>query len=164
MCLVHSTYIFFRFILKNMEHTDLLAEYYDNFNGTSVVLMNEITPKYFHKLQDPKRFLSFTKDRLFIQNTVFYFHKRCTLRELFNQKLRMFQEAGLVDYWIENYTESIRMKTIVKKRPKKLKVENIFGALEIGIAMFMLCCIFFILEILSVRIRYIRFVVDYFTY
>lgn len=154
---------FFRFILKNMEHTDLLAEYHDNFNGTSVVLMNEITPKYFHKLQDPKRYLSYTKDRLFIQNTVFYFNKRCTLRELFNQKLRIFQEAGLVDYWIENYTESMRMKP-TGKSPSKLKLANIFGAFQISIIMYIFCSIVFILEIVSVRIRHVKFVIDYFTY
>lgn len=146
-----------------MDHTKLLEEYYDNFNGTSVVLMNDITPKYFHVLNVPNRFLAYTKDRLFTQNTVFYFQKRSVLRELFNQKLLRFQEAGLIQYWVEQYTESVRTKPN-RKIPTKLELKSIFGAFQICYVMYSFSCIVFLLELISMRINNVKYFLDFFTY
>lgn len=146
-----------------MDHTALLAEYHDNFNGTSVVLMNEITPKYFHVLNVPNRFLKYIKDRLFSQNTVFYFRKRSVLRELFNQKLRRFQEAGLVEYWVEQYTESVRTKPNIRKATT-LELKSIFGAFQICYVIYAFSCIVFLLELLSVRCHFVKYFIEFFTY
>lgn len=146
-----------------MEHTDLLAEYHDTFNGTSVVLMNEISPKYFHMLHDPQQYLAFTKDRLFIQNTVFYFNDISILKEIFNRKLRSFQEAGFVEFWVKKYTESMRMKRN-RRNPTKLELNSILGLFQICIVMYLVSCIVFILEMVVAKIRYIQPILDYLTY
>lgn len=149
--------------MRNKEQMDLLNEYYDTFNGTAVVLVNEISAKYSNLIQYPNRYLAFTIDRLYIQSSVYYFRRRSVLRAIFNEKLQIFQEAGLVDYWIEKYTKNARMKPN-QRIPTELNLENVLGAFQICVVMFLFSCFVFILEIISVKIQCVKDVLDYFTH
>lgn len=153
----------FRLTSENTEQMSILLEFYDTFNGSTVLLVNEISVKYFNLLYHPERYLARAKDRLYMQSALFYFRKRSILRALFNEKLRRLQETGLIEFWIEEYTENIKLKPN-RKKPTNLQLENILGIFQICSFMYIFSCIVFILEMISVKVRLVKCGLNYFTY
>lgn len=141
----------------------ILQEFYDTFNGSTVLLVNEISVKYFNLLYYPKRYLARAKDRIYMQSALFYFQKRSILRALFNENVRRLQEAGLIEYWIEEYTENIKLKPNQKK-PRNLQLGNVLGIFQICICMYIFSCVVFIFEMISAKVRRVKNALDYFTY
>lgn len=128
---------------------ELLKNYYDNDdeNNAAVVLVNDMSLKYFNLLFSSKR-LGCTKDRLLLFNAVIYFRKLSMLKDLFNKELAKYREAGLINYWMKQHIDAHK-EGPPKRRPKKLKIENIFSIFQIITLMYLISFLVFSLEIFS---------------
>lgn len=137
--------------------------YYDNEEvpTNSVALTNEFSLNYFN-LFLPGRRLGHTKDRLFTFDNVFYFHKPSMLKDPFNEELYKYHEAGLIRYWIKQYSDTRNIKE--ERMASKLEIGNISGAFQICALMYFISFVVSILEVISGRCPRVRYVLEYFTY
>lgn len=81
---------------------------------------------------------------------------------MFDRKIEMFREAGLIKYWTSKYRR--RMDDKVPTKLKKLNVHNILAIIQIAAVMYLVAFVIFLLEIVSYEYTRIRNCLDYFTY
>lgn len=115
-----------------------------------------------YNLEHSEHRLASTKDRIFMYSPAFFFRKLSPLVTEFNKQLKSLQETGLIDYWIRNNTDTRKATADIK--PTKLKMTSISAIFQLCGAMYAVSIVVFILEILSVRCRYLKRFVDYLTY
>lgn len=139
---------------------DFPLVYEENFEG--VAFINDLTQKAFNMQNFPHKRLAFTKDRVIMYSPVFLFRKKSMLIDVFDNQLHTLQETGLIDFWIKSYTFHRDQKKI-KRQPSKLRMQNIRAVFEICAVMYTISFVVFILEILSRKYRYIRYVLDFLT-
>lgn len=151
----------FRIKLDNSRPDIRYRKFYDS-NIDGVVLSNDLSLNYFNLLNSPQRRLSFTKDRLFVYFPTILFRKRSILKELFNEEMQELIQAGIVQVWTEKCMDNRNGK--ISKTPKKIHINQIIGAFEICSALYLVSFITFILEMISVKCRQVRNVVDFLTY
>lgn len=150
-----------RCILGKDNFKENLQFFEDNkFDG--VVFTTRFVQGTFNLNCSRDRRVSFTKNRLFLYNSVIYFPKKSLLVGLFNENLQRLQENGLIDFWTKNYLDLHEVSK--HKEPSKVKIENISMIFKICIGFYCICFVVFILEVISVRCPRIKCVLDYFTY
>lgn len=145
-------------------YTDPLDYYYDHFDEINgVVLINDLAYRHFNLINASKKRLAFTKDPLMMYTPVFYFHKQSVLRDIFNDELHNIREAGLTEYWIKQYVDD-RKANLNQGTPTKLQIIHIIAVFKVCSTMYAISFIVFILEIISVKNRCIRWFLDYLTF
>lgn len=142
---------------------DILKYFHDNANEQfCAALGGDLSYKSFNMLHSPYRRLGFTKDRLYMSTLVMYFHKPTVLKNIFNKEIWKHQEAGLIDFWIRNYTDDRNVKSA--KMPSKLKIESISSIFIICAITYFISFVVFVLEVISVKFHYVKFILDYLTF
>lgn len=131
-------------------------------NDTNVVAFSSDLCLKSHNLEHSKHRLTATKDRLFMYSPIFLFRKLSPLVMEFNKQLQSLQETGLIDYWIRNYTDT--RKPHVNRKPNKLKLTSISAAFQLCGAMYGVSIIVFILEMVSMKSKRLKRIIDYITY
>lgn len=131
-------------------------------NDTNLVAFSSDLCLSSYNLEHSEHRLASTKDRVFMYSPTFLFRKLSPLVIEFNKQLQSLQETGLIDYWIRNNTDT--RKSTANMKPTKLKMTSISAIFQLCGAMYAVSFIVFILEILSVRFRYLKRIVDYLTY
>lgn len=131
-------------------------------NDTNVVAFTSDLCLLSHNHEHSNHRLASTKDRVFMYSPTFLFRKLSPLVAEFNKQLQSLQETGLIDYWIRNNTDT--RKSTANITPTKLKMTSISAIFQLCGAMYAVSFVVFILEVLSVRFRYLKRFVDYLTY
>lgn len=106
--------------------------------------------------------LEFTRDALRTIDPVFYFPKHSILTRMFNVKIQICQETGLINRWISQYTH--KLKKDQQKEPRKLGMPSITAILKISAAMYLLAFIVFLLEMFKNNHKRIERFLDFLTY
>lgn len=130
---------------------------------SGVVYSNNMQTGYFNLLNSKKR-IKMTKDRLYLMPVVIYFPQYTILQPLFDSKLRLFSENGLIDYWCKKYSDLRTESKYQKREPMPLEIENIIGVLEICSALIAFSLIVIWLEVVSLKLTILKNSVEYFTY
>lgn len=132
----------------------------DEVNG--VVFATDLITSYFLYENDAWDAISYTKDVIRPFSPVFYFHKHSVLRWIFNRKIEMCQESGLIAHWIKMYKHDF--SEIKIRQPKKLTIKGILTILQISAVMYLVASFVFAMEMLSQHSEKIRRFLDFFTY
>lgn len=135
--------------------------YDKNIDG--VALTHDLVQKTFNLHNSPHRRLGFTKDRIQMFSPVFVFRKKSMLTNVFNQKLTVLQEVGLIDFWIKRYTDDRASKSS-SRLPTRLRMQNIKAVFQIGAVLYLISFAIFILEVTSGRNQRTKKILDYLTY
>ena len=131
-------------------------------NATDVVAFSSDVCFRAHNLEHSQHRLASTKDRLYMYSPTFLFRKKSPLVMEFNVQLQSLQETGLIDYWTRKYIDT--RESNAKKDPTKLEMKSIMAAFQLCGAMYIISFIVFIFELLSVRSKYVKNILDYMTY
>lgn len=140
---------------------DNIRQFYDN-DTQGVVLATDLLQTAFN-LKNPRRRLSFTRDRLYMSSNVFLFRKKSILKNVFDDELLQVQRFGLVELWKKNKMGGIKKKS-KKTQPTKLGLEHVLAAFQICGVLYFISFIIFVLEVISVRYQRIKKILDFFTY
>ncbi|XP_055295215.1 uncharacterized protein LOC129564986 [Sitodiplosis mosellana] len=153
-----------RIVVINTEQTAALNYYYDhNDEINGVVLVADLACKYFNLLNSPRKRLTFTKDSLFIYTPVVYFHKQSIMHNIFNEEILEIREAGLINFWTKKYVDNRRPNSNQGTRTK-LQIDHVVAVLHICSTMYAISFVVFIMEVISVKCRRIKYVLDYLTF
>lgn len=152
-----------RYILYNYSQQIAFRKMHDN-ELDGVVYCNDMQLGYFNFLNSNKRRLQMPKDRLYLMPVVIYFPKYTFLPSLFNSKLTLFAESGLLDYWSGQYIDERKNRKHQKRGPTPLKIRNIVGVLEICSVLLAVSFIVVCLEVLSQKFTILKRSIEYFTY
>lgn len=130
-----------------------------------VVYCNDMQVNYFNLLNSPNRTIHFTKNRLYLMPVVFYFPKRTILKTVFNDKIRQYAEAGLIEYWVRKFTDDQSLSQRYQQRdPDKMKPKNIAGIGQICCLLIVFSSMIVLFEILAVRSTILKRIIDFLTY
>lgn len=130
------------------------------WNG--VVFTNDLTVNYFNHLDKSWPKIDYTRDVVRANNPVFFFQKHSILTEMFDRKIELCQESGLVFHWVAQFKHN--WKKHKQKQPKKLGISGIMAMLEISAVLYLIAFLVFILEILSQKHQRIRRLLDFLTH
>lgn len=145
----------------NSFSTGLYALFDLNVEGVSI--SSDLSQKAFNLKNSPNRRVAFTKDRIFMYTPVFLFRKKSALVNVFNKQLEILRETGLIEHWIKNYIDERKMMS-KQKEPTTLQIDSIRAIFQICAIMYLISIVVFILELVSVKYRRIKEILDYFTY
>lgn len=152
-----------RYILYDYSQQIAFQQIHDD-DLRGVVYSNNMQTGYFNLLNSNRRRLRMTKDRLYLLPIVMYFSKNSYLQPLFDSKLRLFSESGLLDYWSKQYSDETLRSKYQKREPTTLEIHSIVGLLQICGALIVLSLIVVSLELLSPKIVILKRTMEYFTY
>lgn len=126
-----------------------------------VFLTNDFIAGYFNMKSKTK--IETTHDKVRIASPVFYFQKTSILTAMFNQKIEICQESGLILHWHAEYSQKQKKKN-KNKSPKKLEIVNILAMIQISAVLCLVSFIVFIMELVSPANQNIRRFLDFLTY
>lgn len=113
---------------------------------TDIIYRNQIHYKSF--------LLTVCKEQVMTVNIVMYFPKNFFMREAIDRKLNVILTSGLLQYWTQKYADpkfiSIRNG---KRGPTSLKVEHLFGLINIWAFGLAIALLIFLLEFSSSSVR-----------
>lgn len=135
--------------------------FYNDENYCAVYTI-ETSYMYFNLQYYPHRWLSITKNRMFMFTPVIYFRKPSILGDPFNKEIQKYREVGLIKYWSTKYRNNRKDKVTKKKKP--IQMCSIMIIVKIGALTYLISFIVFILELYSTKFLRIRRVLDSFTY
>lgn len=155
----------YRFIVCNENALNCTGKMFEGKVLGDVAFVHELTKKYFNNLNVPHHRLEYTKDRVYMISPIFYFEKNSKLRNPFNRHIRLYDQSGLISYWVRQFTDDKKIEQKYKQKIiPKLKFRNITGVLEICGGLYLFSVIVFILEIYSRRFKFVQCIIDFFTY
>lgn len=140
----------------------IVLEKLANGKINGVFLTNEVTANYFKLKNKFSKRIEITSDKLRSVSPVFYFTKNSILTAMFNQKIELCQESGLIIHWLAEY--SPKSKRSKNKPPKKLGIVNILAITQISAVMYLISLIVFAMEMLSPTHKHVKKLMDYVTY
>lgn len=146
------------------QHTDVYTAIKNISNGEweGVVFTNYITLNYFNTIEKSWSRIGHTHDVARSFNPSLFFNKHSILRWMFDRKIEMCKEAGLISHWAARYLH--KQDEDRQRKLKKLSIQNILAILQITAVMYSIACLVFLLEILSCEHDCIKKFLDYFTY
>lgn len=131
-------------------------------NDTNAVAYSTKLCLLSYNLHNPQHRLAGTKDHLHMFPSIFFFRKTSPLVMEFNRQLQLLQESGLIEYWIKNITNP--HKSNEKSAPTKLQMKSILAVFQFCGAMYVVSFIVFILEIVSMKSKRVKCIIEYITY
>lgn len=127
-----------------------------------LVFTNDVSVNYFNLVYKPKPRVDYTKDVIRTNAPVFYFNEHSILTRMFNRKMEICTESGLILHWTAQYENSRQIDK--QRKPKKLSIHGILAMLEITAVLYLIAFIIFLMEILSHQHGRIKQFLDYLTY
>lgn len=152
-----------RYILYSYSQQIAFQQMHDN-EIDGVVYSNNMQTGYFNLLNSPTRRIQTTKDRLYLMPVVIYFPKYTFLKSLFDHKLILFSENGLLDYWSTKYSDERIEPKHQKRAPMPLELRAFIGLLEICSVLIALSLIVACLELISVKVAILKYLLEHLTY
>lgn len=154
-------------MILNTDNNLLISYEFSNLenlpdNDTNIVAFSSDLCFMSYNLEHAQHRLAATKDRLFMFSSIYLFRKTSPLVTEFNRLLQSLQEAGLINYWIRNYTDT--RKTAANKHRTKLEMTSILVAFQFCGAMYAVSFVVFILGLVSVKFKRVKRIIDYITY
>lgn len=134
---------------------------YDKENN-GVMLATDLFVKLFN-LKHPHRRMIFTKDRLIRFSPIILYRKNSVLTSVFNKQLQALIENGLIDYWTKNYMDTHQANS-KQRQLSKIRMRNVFAIFQTCAVAYLISCMVFVLEIISVKCHRIKIVNEYLTY
>lgn len=146
------------------QHSDVYTALEKILNGQwiGVVYSNYITVNYFNLMEKSWDRIGYTQDLARLFNPTMFFNKHTILMSMFNQKIEMSKESGLISYWAAQYRHQPTGDR--QRKLKRLSIQNILAILQITAVMYSIAIMVFLLEILSNEHEAIRKCLDYLTY
>lgn len=138
------------------------AEMFNGDTASDVAFVHEQTKKYFNRLNAPHSILDYTKDQVFLIAPVFLFEKNSILRQSFNHFLRLYDQSGLINHWIDQYTNE--KKSTDQTTTPQLKMKNIAALLIICNCLYSLGTVIFVMELLTSRCLLLKRGIEFITY
>lgn len=127
-----------------------------------VVLSNAEAVNYFNSNSNSSHRLDYTREVVRPTIAVFYFKKHSIFTSMFNKKIYIFHEAGLISRWFSYYNHE--EKSSRYRGSGKLNMTNISAILKISAVLYSISIFVFVLEAMSRRFERIRKCLDYLTY
>ena len=141
--------------------------YLDKLNTgeiTGAVYGLEAFINYYNLRNYRKGILRYTRDRLYVHQSVIYFRQYSNIRAI-NRELKYYNEHGLTRHWYSRYSRKMLDDPSKEvKAPKVLMLRNILGSLIILIGLHIFSIFVFGLELLAMRVGFIRRVVEFLIY
>lgn len=130
------------------------------FHGTFVTTLDIIG---YHNMRSFKTgMIRPSKQRIFLLPLSIFMEKHSCLEPIINHHVELFASNGLIEKWSNVYREKL---IIARKRPrqppKKLKLVEVSGAYQLCTFFYGVSAMLFIVEIISVRVRYLRRLFDH---
>lgn len=142
-----------------------MSNIFSRNNQDDVLFAHELINKYFNYMNAPYRRLDYTSDTAYTIAPIFYFEKNSKLRVRLNHYLRLYDQSGLINYWIRQYTNDEKIKQKYKQEKlHKLQFKSINALLVICACICLLSIVIFMLEFFTLRFNYLNRFVDFFTY
>lgn len=137
----------FRTKVSNNSHAQSLKTLDPNFKGTVFVYLGEAL--LWNKLSAKNHSLLVCKERLLLNQRVFYFPKDFYLVEEVNQQLSMIAANGILEHLLSIYIDYgfLNVKS-VDHGPLPLDVESISGIFYVAGVLYLISLITFVAEIL----------------
>lgn len=146
------------------QHTDVYTaiKYILSGDWEGVLFTNYVTLDYFNLIEKSWGKIGHTRDMARSFDPSLFFNKHSILRWMFDRKIEIFNESGLISYWAARY----RSKRTNDRQGKlqKLNIQNILAILQITAVMYLIAFMVFLFEILSYEHRGIKKCLDYLTY
>lgn len=137
----------------------------ENKNNGDVIFIHELAAKYFNYINAPHHHIGYTKDRIFTVPVVFFFHKDSRLQIPFNRMIKSLAQVGLIDHWSREQTGNFKKSNDYYHRSMtKLGMNNLRAIFEISGYLYLISLIIFLMEMLSLRYRIIKRMIDFLTY
>lgn len=127
-----------------------------------VVLSNAEAVNYFNLNSNSTHRLDYTREIVRPTIAVFYFKKHSIFTSMFNKKIYIFHEAGLISRWFSHFNHED--KSSKYRGPGKLNLTNISAILKITTVLYLISTFVFVLEAMSGKFERIRKFLDYLTY
>lgn len=127
-----------------------------------VLFTSDLVADYFMFQNEAHHKIGYTVDIIRPFTPVFLFQKNSMLTWIFNQKIEMCQQSGLIIHWIAKYKKKINRNN--KKKLKKLSITSFLTILQITAIMYFIAFMVFLMEMFSYRLENIKSVLDYLTY
>lgn len=128
----------------------------DVFSKGTVIGARE-TAEYYNKLAEKRIFKAMRKS--FVPTSVtYYFQKHSFLVPIFDEKIRYFIAAGLLEFWAKPLQSFYTLDDEIANgvQPKVLSFAHIEGIFTVVITLYLVSVTIFILELLSQRCRILR--------
>lgn len=127
-----------------------------------VFFTNGLTVNFYNMINKSWRHIRYTRDMARIHTPVFYFRKSSILTSMFDRKIELCNESGLMIHWIANYSAKPHRSEFSK--PSQLGIASIMAILQISAIMYLIAIIVFVMEVFFHKNEYIRKFLDFFTY
>lgn len=106
------------------------------------------------------------KEQLFTFQYGIYFRKNSYLAEIFSDKISIFKESGLIDFWASDYISSKYLNIkLPSELPRQLNIEQLMGGFDVLVIGFIIGVLILLLELASTyfRIRKLQSFIEFFT-
>uniref|UniRef100_A0AAG5DNK1 Ionotropic glutamate receptor L-glutamate and glycine-binding domain-containing protein n=1 Tax=Anopheles atroparvus TaxID=41427 RepID=A0AAG5DNK1_ANOAO len=104
-----------------------------------------------------------TRDSITRFPVTIYYQPKSLLTNVFDREVRKLDQSGLMHFWVRNYGD-YDFQTRLEGGggdPKKLTNSHLAGAYQIFVVALLLSVLVFVVELVSVRVRSLRIVLDF---
>lgn len=132
----------------------------EEFRGVYLSSRNAISYQNLQHSRQPK--ILKTRKHMQMLPMSLLLRKHSCLKRSFDHQVSAFQSSGLIEHWEEIFPESCR--DIEDKKPKKLKVGQIVGVIEVCAVLYLISLIVFFLELMTLKHGKIKKIIDFFAF
>lgn len=122
---------------------------------------------YFNKMNYKNMTtLTVCREYLFTFQYGIYFRKDSFLSEIFSEKISIFKESGLIDFWASNLISSKFLNIqLPSETPRKLNIEQLMGGFEVLFIGLTVGFFLYVLELAAIRfhITKLQNIIEFFT-
>lgn len=148
-----------RFVIHDGSIYNVL-EGFSNGKYDGIIFTVDMIVNHFNSKSE-NRLIDYT-DMIRPFTPMFFFPKNSVLIAIFNRKILICQQAGLITHWYGKYTNVRKRNKQGKIRP--LDIPSVLTILKISAFMYFIAFTVFVLEVLSERFECIRNCLDFITY
>ncbi|XP_055611579.1 uncharacterized protein LOC129758137 [Uranotaenia lowii] len=132
----------------------------DELDGAMVVLTDHIA--FHNKFYPPGEFVHCSREVVCGFPMSLYYPKLTFLRKVFDREVQLIDSSGLVNFWASQLADfDFYSERKGNAAAKPLNVDNLFGAFEILLVLEGTASVMFVLELLAIKLRLVRWVVDW---
>lgn len=130
-------------------------------HGAGDVYAAVLTPldnaAYHNKVYPKSQFVLRTRDHVAAFPVALYYPKKSHLKEVFDERMRQIQPAGLIQFWKKRYGDyDFFKKPSESREPRKLSNIHLAGGYQVFLGSLAISGIVFAMELLSVRLAPLR--------
>lgn len=144
---------------EEFEHL-LDSEFEGAFLGT------EASVSYYNKM-NPRKAVALTNQMYLVPFSMFFKKHSCLTAEV-NSQINAYTSSGLLQNWINRFMDKKYFNYLQSNQRDRehtqLNLDQLWGAVQLCLGSFCMCICIFAMEIASIRYRWIKHVMDFFTY